>query len=110
MSFDIIVTTLESVPGYEVEKVLGIVWGSTIRARHVGKDIKMVFKHLVGGELTEYTQMLEEARREAVRRMVEHARSLEADAVIGVRFSSVMVVSGAAELMAYGTAVKFKKS
>jgi len=109
MSEDIIVVTTDYVPGAEIEKVLGIVWGSSIRARHLGKDIKMTLKHIVGGELTDYTEMLEEARKVAIKRMIEKARMLGADAVINVRFVSAAVASGAAEILVYGTAVKLRR-
>lgn len=86
-----------------------MVWGSSIKAKHVGKDIKMALKHIVGGELTEYSEMLEESRKAAVQRMIEHARALGADAVIAMRFATSAITAGAAELLAYGTAVKLKK-
>ena len=110
MSEEVIVVTTDFVPGAEIEKVLGIVWGSSIKAKHVGKDIKMSIKHLVGGELTDYTEMLEESRRTALERMVEKAKAMGADAVINVRFTTSAVMSGAAEILVYGTAVKLKKS
>ena len=97
------------VPGYEIEEVLGIVWGSAIRAVHLGKDIKVAFKKLVGGELSDYTQMMEEARKAALDRLVEKARSMGADAVINLRFASSAVTTSAAEILAYGTAVKLRK-
>lgn len=103
-----IVVNTDFVPGYEIEKVLGVVWGTSIKAKHLGKDIKMTFKHLVGGELTDYTQMLEESRKVALNRMIEKAKSLGADAVINVRFTTSAVMAGAAEIMVYGTAVKLK--
>ncbi len=103
-----IITTTDHVPGYEVEKVLGVVWGSSIRAKHVGKDIKMGLKTLIGGELTDYAEMLDEARRKAMERMKERAADLGADAVINLRFTTSAVMAGAAEIMAYGTAVKLK--
>jgi len=109
MSKEVIVATTESIPGFEVEKVLGLVWGSSIKARHIGKDVKMAFKHVVGGELTDYTEMMEDARRTALARMVEHARQLGADAVINTRITTSMVVSGAAEIIVYGTAVKLRR-
>ncbi len=108
--YDIMVTTTEKVPGFEVEKVIGLVWGSSIKARHVGKDIKMALKHIVGGELTDYAEMMEDARRTALSRMLEHARQLGADAVINIRMTTSMVMSGAAEIIIYGTAVKLKKT
>ena len=110
MPEEVLVVTTESVPGYEVEKVLGLVWGSSIKARHLGKDIKMALKHVVGGELTDYAEMMEDARRTALARMVEHARQLGADAVINTRIATSMVVSGAAEIIVYGTAVKLRRA
>ena len=104
----IIITTMEKIPGVEVSEVLGVVWGSSIKAKHLGKDIAMGLKKIVGGELGAYTQMLEEARREAISRMASQARELGADAVVGFRFSTSMVTTGAAEIVAYGTAVKLK--
>ena len=93
--------------GKELE-MLGLVKGSTIQSKHVGKDIAESFKTLVGGELSAYTQMMNEARALATKRMVEEAQRLGADAVVNVRYASSAVVQGAAEVMAYGTAVKFK--
>ncbi len=103
------VVNTDYVPGVEVERVLGIVWGSSVKAKHVGKDIKMAFKHLIGGELTDYADMLEEARKMAFKRMIEKAKALGADAVVNVRFTTSNIMSGAAEMVAYGTAVKLKK-
>lgn len=105
---DIVIVNTDYVPGYEVEKVLGIVWGTSIKAKHVGKDIKMGFKTLIGGELSDYTQMLEESRKIALKRMIEKAKALGADGVINLRFTTSAVMSGAAEIMAYGTAVKLR--
>lgn len=95
------------VAGKELE-MLGMVTGSTIQTRHVGRDITQLFKHLVGGELKEYSKMMNEARALATKRMVEEATALGADAVINIRYASTAVMSGAVEVMAYGTAVKFK--
>ncbi|MBE9076119.1 YbjQ family protein [Romeria aff. gracilis LEGE 07310] len=102
----IILTTLEGVPGKEVIEHYGLVQGSTIRAKHIGKDILAGFKNIVGGELKGYTELLQEARQESVDRMVMQARQLGANAVINVRFATSAVAPGAAELFAYGTAVK----
>jgi len=102
---DIIVTTTESIPGYRIVKVLGIVSGSTVRARHIGRDILAGLKNIVGGEISEYTELLAEARDEAIRRMIEKARALGANAVVNVRLGSSQVAQGAAEILAYGTAV-----
>ena len=104
-----IVTTTERIPGYEIEEVLGIVFGNTVRSKHLGKDIAAAFKTLAGGEIKSYTEMLTEARNEAIKRMIDEAEKLGADAVIGVRLGSSAVMSGAAEIVAYGTAVKLRK-
>ncbi len=101
-----IVVNTETVPGQNVVEVLGLVQGNTIRAKHLGRDIIASFKNLVGGELKGYTELLTEARREAMERMVAQADDLGADAVLNVRFTTSAVASGAAELYAYGTAVK----
>ncbi|MBR5805195.1 MAG: YbjQ family protein, partial [Oscillospiraceae bacterium] len=93
--------------GKELE-MLGLVKGSTIQTKHLGKDIGAGFKTLVGGELTSYNEMMNEARALATKRMAEEARSLGADAVVNIRYASASVMAGAAEVMAYGTAVKFK--
>jgi len=100
-----IVTTTETIAGKRVVRTLGLVRGNTIRARHVGKDILAMLRNLVGGEVAEYTKMLAEAREQALDRMVAEARELDANAVICVRFVTAEVMQGAAELLAYGTAV-----
>ena len=100
-----IVTTTGEVSGKQIVRTLGIVRGNTIRARHLGRDIMAGMRTIVGGEVSEYTKLLAEAREQALDRMVEEARGLGADAVIEVRFSTSQVMSGAAELLAYGTAV-----
>jgi uncharacterized protein YbjQ (UPF0145 family) len=100
-----IVTTTRDVAGKRIVRTLGLVRGNTIRARHVGRDILAAFRNLVGGEVSEYTKLYAEAREQALDRMVEEARELGADAVVEVRFSTAEVMKGAAELMAYGTAV-----
>jgi len=105
---EVLVVGSDSVPGREIAEVLGVVWGSCIKAKHVGKDFVMGIKKLTGGELGYYTEMLEEARKEAFNRMVEHARELGADAIVSFRFATSMVTTGAAEILAYGTAVKLK--
>ena len=105
---EIIVTTTDFVPGYEVERVLGVVFGNTVRAKHIGKDISALFKNIVGGEIQEYTEMLSDARKEALNRLIKAAKDLGADAVINVRFTTSQTMAGAAELLAYGTAVKLK--
>lgn len=105
---DIIITTANEVPGKQVKKVLGIVRGNTVRARNFGRDIGAGLRNLVGGEVRTYTQMTSDARDEAYNRMVNNAIDLGADAVIGVRFMTSMILQGASEMLAYGTAVKFK--
>lgn len=101
-----IVVNTDFIPGKKIVKSLGIVKGNTIRARHIGKDILAALKNIVGGEIEEYTKMLGESREQALDRMVEDARQLGADAVINVRFATSEMMKNAAELLAYGTAVK----
>lgn len=103
----IVVTTAE-VPGMRVSETLGLVRGNSIRARHLGRDIMATLRNLAGGEIREYTKMLAEAREQAIDRMIEEAQVLDADAVIVVRFQTSMVVSGAAEMLCYGTAVRLE--
>jgi len=103
-----IVTNTDYVAGKEVVKTLGLVRGNVIQAKHVGKDIVASFRQLVGGEIKEYTEMLSEAREIALKRMTDKATELNADAIINVRFMTSMVMQGAAEILAYGTAVKLK--
>lgn len=100
-----LVVNTEFVPGHEVTRVLGLVQGNTIRAKHVGRDIAAGLKNLVGGELKGYTELLTEARRQAIERMIAQAEQLGAHAVVNVRFTTSAVTAGAAELYAYGTAV-----
>ncbi len=101
-----ILTTLNKIPGREIKEALGLVQGNTIRAKHIGKDIMAAFRNIVGGEIKEYTEALSEARESAIKRMIKEAEKLEADAIVCVRFTTSQVMSGAAELLAYGTAVK----
>ena len=96
----------EDIPGQQIVEFYGVVTGSTVRAKHFGRDIAAALKNFVGGELKGYTELLQEARKEALHRMMEQARSLGANAVINVRFATSSVAQGAAELFAYGTAVK----
>ncbi len=105
-----IITNIETVPGQAVREDLGLVLGSTVRGKHVGKDIAAFFKGLVGGEIKGYSDLLVEGREEAVERMKTHARSKGADAVVNVRMTTSSITGGAAELMAYGTAVRLKPS
>ena len=100
-------STTNEISGHQVKKVLGIVTGNTIRARHVGRDIMAGFKNLVGGEIKSYTEMMTKSREEAFNRMINMAIDMKADAVINVRFTTSMIMGGAAEILAYGTAVKF---
>ncbi len=100
-----IVVTSDSIPGRRVVKALGLVKGNTIRARHVGKDILAGLKGIVGGEISEYTKMVAESREQSLDRLVEEAESLGANAVVAVRFTTASMMQGAAELLAYGTAV-----
>lgn len=100
-----LILTTESIPGKNIIEVKGLVKGSTIRAKHIGKDIGASFKQLVGGELTGYDEMLVEARKIAIARMVEDAKAQGANAIIGFRLTSATVMQGAAEMLAYGTGV-----
>ncbi len=104
-----IVVNTDFVPGHRIRETLGLVRGSTIRAKHLGKDIMAGLRTLVGGEIKEYSEMLVESRSESMRRMEAQAEKLGADAVINVRFVTSQVMSGAAELLAYGTAVKLER-
>jgi uncharacterized protein YbjQ (UPF0145 family) len=103
-----ILTTTESVPGREIAQTIGLVRGSTVRAAHVGTDMQAWLKNLVGGEIEEYTKLLAEAREQALDRLEAEARARGADAVVGLHFSSCEIASGAAEFLAYGTAVKLR--
>lgn len=98
-------SNLESVPGHTIIRQLDVVYGSTVRSKHVGSDFLSGLKNIVGGELTAYTELLEESRQEAMQRMIDKARLLGANAVVGIRFSTSNIAQGAAELFVYGTAV-----
>jgi uncharacterized protein YbjQ (UPF0145 family) len=102
----VILTNVETVPGKKIVEHFGLVQGSTIRAKHVGRDIMASLKNLVGGELKGYTELLREARKEATDRMVAQANQLGANAVVNIRYATSSVAQGAAELFAYGTAVR----
>jgi len=106
MEENMILTNIESVPGKRITEHFGLVSGSTIRAKHIGKDIMAGLKNIVGGELKGYTQLLQESREQAVERMTEQAGMLGANAIVNIRFSTSSVAAGAAELYAYGTAVR----
>ncbi|WP_201528556.1 MULTISPECIES: YbjQ family protein [Psychrobacter] len=99
-------SNLEHLPNYQITERLDVVYGSTVRSKHVGKDLFAGLKNIVGGELTAYTELLEESRQEAIDRMVVKAEELGADAVVGLRFSTSSIAQGASELFVYGTAVK----
>lgn len=101
-----ILANTEEIPGRRIVEFYGVVTGSTVRAKHIGRDIMASFRNVVGGELKGYTELLQEARAEALARMSEEARRLGANAVVNVRFSTSSVAQGAAELFAYGTAVR----
>ena len=103
-----IITTTEHIPGKEIVAILGIARGSTVRARHIGRDIFAGLKNIVGGEIEEYTKLQAESREQAMHRMVMDAEKLNADAVINVRLATSMITQGASELLAYGTAVKLR--
>lgn len=105
-----LITTQDRFDDHEIAETLGLVRGNTIRARHVGKDILAGLRTIIGGEITEYTKMLAESREQAFDRMVADAKSKGADGIVCFRFSTSSVMQGAAELLAYGTAVKLKKS
>ena len=105
-----IVATTSELPGMRVREVKGLVQGNTIRARNVGRDIVAGLRNIIGGEITEYTRLMTESRAEATQRMVQEAESLGANAILGIRFTTSTVISGAAELLAYGTAVVVEES
>jgi len=100
-----IVVTTDKIEGKQIIKTLGLVRGSTIRARHIGHDVMAGLRNIVGGEITDYTKMLAESREQAIQRMVQEAEGMGANAIVSTRFVTSMVMSGASELLAYGTAV-----
>jgi uncharacterized protein YbjQ (UPF0145 family) len=102
----VILTNIPSIPGKTVVETLGLVQGSTVRAKHLGRDLMAGLKNLVGGELKGYTELLQESREEATQRMIEQARQRGANAVVNVRFCTAAITQGASELLAYGTAVR----
>ena len=101
-----ILTNIESIPGRTILDHFGLVSGSTVRAKHIGKDIMASFKNIIGGELKGYTELLQESRNQATERMIQQAQQLGANAIINVRFATSSVAQGAAELYVYGTAVR----
>jgi len=100
------ITTTEKLPGREVKEVLGVVFGSCVQTKHLGKDIGAGLRSMIGGEAKGYTEMMEEARRIAMQRMTDDATKLGADAIVGMRYATAQTMAGAAELIAFGTAVK----
>jgi len=100
-----IITTSEQLAGMKVTKTCGLVRGSTIRARHLGRDLMALLRNLIGGEISEYTKLMAESREQSIKRMTDEAESLGANAIVSARFATSMVMSGAAELLVYGTAV-----
>jgi len=106
----LLLSNTEFIPGHTVSRHLGLVHGSTVRAKHVGRDLMAGLKNLVGGELKGYTELLNESRQEAIARMLQQAESLGANAVLNIRFSTSNITAGASELLAYGTAVIIEKS
>ncbi len=100
-----ILSNIETIPGKNITRFFGVVSGSTVRAKHIGRDILASFRNIVGGELKAYTELLHEAREDAIGRMVQQDESLGANPVVNVRFSTSSIAQGAAELFAYGTAV-----
>ncbi len=103
-----IVTTTENVPHKEVHEIIGIARGSTVRARNIGRDVFAGLKNIVGGEIEEYTKLQAHSREQAMQRMIRDGQRLGADAIVNVRLTTSMVMQGASEILAYGTAVKFK--
>ena len=104
------IVTTDTVAGYTITESLGTVIGNTIRARHLGKDISAGLRSLVGGEITEYTGMMAESRDQALQRMLDRAKEMNADAIVGIRFQTSMIMQGSAELLVYGTAVKLAQN
>jgi len=105
-----LIATTDFIPGYAIVEVLDIARGSTVRARHIGRDISAVFKSVVGGEIRAYTELMAVAREDAIDRMIADAERLHADAVINVRFMTSMVMQGSSEILAYGTAVRLSEN
>ena len=103
-----ILSTTPTIPGREITESIDIARGSTVRARNIGRDIFAGLKNLVGGEISEYTQLMADAREQAIDRMISDAHDMGADAIVNVRFMTAMVMQGASEILAYGTAVKLK--
>jgi uncharacterized protein YbjQ (UPF0145 family) len=100
-----LLSTTDTIHGRKIIKHLGLVRGNTIRARHIGRDIMAIIRHIIGGEITDYTKMMAESREQAIDRMIEDAQKLGANAIVSMDFSSQMIMGGASEILAYGTAV-----
>jgi uncharacterized protein YbjQ (UPF0145 family) len=100
-----LLSTTDTIHGKKIVKHLGLVRGNTIRARHIGRDIMAIIRHIIGGEITDYTKMMAESREQAIDRMIEDAQKLGANAIVSMGFSTQMVMGGASEILAYGTAV-----
>jgi uncharacterized protein YbjQ (UPF0145 family) len=100
-----LLSTTDTIVGKKITKQLGLARGNTIRARHIGRDIMAIIRHMIGGEITDYTKMMAESREQAIDRMVEDAQKLGANAIVHMSFSTQMVMGGASEILAYGTAV-----
>ncbi len=103
-----IITTTENIPNREIAEILGVARGSTVRARNIGRDMLAFLKNIIGGEIEEYTLLMAQAREQALQRMIDDAKNLGADAIINLRFATSMIMQGASEILAYGTAVKLK--
>ena len=104
----IILSTTENIPNKEVNEIIGLVKGNSVRAKNIGRDVFALVKNVMGGEIEAYTELLEQSRQQAIERLIKEATNLKADAVVNIRFTTSMVVEGASEILAYGTAVKFK--
>ena len=100
-----LLSTTDQIKGREIVRHLGIAKGNTIRARHIGRDIMAILRHIIGGEITDYTKMMAESREQAIDRMVEDAQKLDANAIVRLSFTTSMIMGGASEILAYGTAV-----
>ena len=100
-----LLSTMDTITGKKIVKQLGLAKGNTIRARHIGRDIMAIIRHIIGGEITDYTKMMAESREQAIDRMIEDAQNLGANAIVHMSFSTQMVMGGASEILAYGTAV-----
>ena len=103
-----IIVTTDYVSGQEIDQTIGIARGSTVRARNVGRDFLAGLKNIIGGEISEYSKLMNQSREQALQRMAQHAENMGADAVVNVRFITAQIMQGVAEILAYGTAVKFK--